>query len=97
MSHSQDLGEVLAMHREESEFHSKGNRKPLLGSKEEKGTAQSLSQRSSWFVWRMSPVGREAGLGAKWVMSQENKGCMSQGEPARPWWGAGRGGRGNGP
>lgn len=79
MSHGQDLGELLAMHREESEFRYQGNRKPLLGSEKEKGTAQSLSQRSSWFVWRMSPVGREAGLGAKRVMSQENKGCMSRG------------------
>lgn len=63
MSRSQNLGEVLAMHREESEFHSKGNRKPLLGNKEEKGTAQSLSQRSSWFVCRMSPVGERLDWG----------------------------------
>ena len=67
MSHSQDHAWG------ETESPSKGNREPLLGSKEEKGTAQSLSQRSSWFVWRMSPVGREAGLGAKKVMSQENR------------------------
>ena len=67
MSHSQDHSWG------ETESPSKGNREPLLGSKEEKGTAQSLSQRSSWFVWRMSPVGREAGLGAKKVMSQENR------------------------
>lgn len=83
------------MHREETESPSKGNREPLLGSKEEKGTAQSFPKIKLVCVENESSGVR--GWTGGQVMSQENKGCMSQGGPARPWWGAGQGGWGNGP